>query len=180
MPTAKKIFLGINLLGGLSVLSSYIFCMILYPDRSASLWGSASDPVITFFVISMVLAALGYISFTIFLLRGNKLDAVRVGTISGANIINSLYLVVLVCSTIWMPASISFSMSENILTEFIIRLVLWMVGLASVLILILICKIKFSYGKSSFLYHMFALLGAMIFTIHTLILDAVIWPFFYF
>ena len=58
--------------------------------------------------------------------------------------------------------------------------VLWIVGLASVGILILIYKIKFSYGKSSFLSHMFALLGAMVFTIHTLILDAVIWPFFYF
>ena len=124
MPTAKKIFLGINLLGGLSVLSSYIFCMILYPDRSASLWGSASDPVITFFVISMFLAALGYIWFTFFLLKGNKLDDVRVGTISAANIINSLYLVLLVCSTIWMPASISFSISENILTELMIRLMI--------------------------------------------------------
>ena len=59
-------------------------------------------------------------------------------------------------------------------------LVLWMVGLASVGILILIYKIKFSYGKSSLLSHMFALLGAMVFTIHTLVLDAVIWPFFYF
>ena len=35
-------------------------------------------------------------------------------------------------------------------------------------------------GKSSLLSHMFALLGAMVFTIHTLILDAVIWPFLYF
>ncbi|MBK50516.1 MAG: hypothetical protein FI718_05765 [SAR202 cluster bacterium] len=180
MSTAKKIFLTINLLGGLSVLSSYIFCLILYPDRSASLWGSASDPVITFFVISMFLAASGYIWFTLYLLKGNKLDAARLGKISGAKVANALYLVVLVCSTIWMPASISFSMNENILTELMIRLILWIVGLASVGILILICKIKFSYGKSSFLSHMFALLGAMVFTIHTLILDAVIWPFFYF
>ncbi len=180
MSTTKKIFLGINLLGGLSVLSSYIFCFILYPTRSASLWGSASDPVIKFFVISMFLAASGYIWVTFYLLKGNKLDAVHVGTIKGTKIINLLYVVVLVCSTIWMPASISFSMSENIFTEFIIRLVLWMVGLASVGILILIYKIKFSYGKSSLLSHMFALLGAMVFTIHTLVLDAVIWPFFYF
>ena len=180
MPTAKKIFLGINLLGGLSVLSSYIFCFILYPTRSESLWGTASDPVITFFVISIFFAASGYIWFTFFLLKGNKLDAVRVGTISGAKIINLLYLVVLVCSTIWMPASISFSIAENIFAELIIRFILWMVGLASLGILIYIYKININDGKSGFLSHMFALLGAMVFMIHTLILDAVIWPFLYF
>ena len=87
---------------------------------------------------------------------------------------------VLTCSTIWMPASISFSMSENIFVELIIRLILWMVGLSSLGILIYIYNINIDDGKSSFLSHMFALLGTMVFTIHTLILDAVIWPFLYF
>jgi len=180
MSKSKNIFVGINLVGGLTVLSSYLFCFILYPTYSRSLWGSASDQVIMFFVISMFLAASGYVWFTFYLLKGAKLEDSGFVTIFGTKTINLLYLVVLVCSAIWMPASISFSMGENILAELIIRLVLWMVGLASVGILIYIYKININHGKSSFISHMFALLGAIVFTIHTLILDAVIWPFLYF
>lgn len=180
MSKAKKIFVAINLVGGLAVLSSYLFCFILYPTYSRSLWGSASDKVITFFVISMVLAAAGYAWFTFYLLKGNKLEDSNFGTLFGVKIINLLYLMVLTCSTIWMPASISFSMSENIFVELIIRLILWTVGLSSLGILIYIYNINIDDGKSSFLSHMFALLGTMVFTIHTLILDAVIWPFLYF
>ena len=180
MSKSKKIFVAINLVGGLAVLSSYLFCFILYPTYSRSLWGSASDKVITFFVISMVLAAAGYVWFTFYLLKGNKLEDSNFGTLFGVKIINLLYLMVLTCSTIWMPASISFSMSENIFVELIIRLILWTVGLSSLGILIYIYNINIDDGKSSFLSHMFALLGTMVFTIHTLILDAVIWPFLYF
>ena len=180
MSKSKKIFVGINLVGGLAVLSSYLICSILYPTYSRSLWGSASDKVIMFFVISIFLAAAGYIWFTFYLLKGNKLEDCSFGKLSGAKVINLLYLVVLVCSAIWMPASISFSIAENIFAELIIRFILWMVGLASLGILIYIYKININDGKSSFLSHMFALLGAMVFTIHTLILDAVIWPFLYF
>ena len=180
MSKSKKIFVVINLVGGLAVLSSYLLCFILYPTDSRSLWGSASDQVITFFVISMFLAATGYILFTVYLLQGNKLEGSSFGKIFGTKIIHFFYFVVLGCSTIWMPASIIFSMGENILTEVIIRCVLWLVGLASLGILICIYKININHGKSNFISHMFALLGAMVFTIHTLILDAVIWPFLYF
>jgi hypothetical protein len=152
----------------------------MYPADFRSLWGSASEATITFFVISMILAVFGYIWFTFYLLQGNKLESNSFGKIFGTKIIHFLYFVVLVCSTIWMPASIVFSMGENILVEVIIRFVLWLVGLASLGILIYIYKININHGKSNFISHMFALLGAMVFTIHTLILDAVIWPFLYF
>ena len=77
MSKAKKIFVAINLVGGLAVLSSYLFCFILYPTYSRSLWGSASDKVITFFVISMVLAhwIIKFIFLTVITTLGHfKLD----------------------------------------------------------------------------------------------------------
>lgn len=152
----------------------------MYPSYSRSLWGSASDATITFFVISMFLAASGYIWFTLYLLQGNKLEDDSFCAISGLKITNLLYLVVLVCSTIWMPASILFSMGENGLIQFIVRVVLWLVGLASVGILICIYRIKIGSSKSNIISHMFALLGCIVFTIHTVILDAVIWPILFF
>lgn len=168
MNTYQKIFLTIIIIGGTSVLASYVLGAG-YGNGADALWGGVPDNMKTAYTISMLLSALSFFVFSIYIFKG-------LGSNSFGSIYLILFFLILVASALWIPLVTLMVANPSTLVWILIRVVLAVVGLASTAIFLLLLTIS---PRPTDAFYYSALIGILIFSIHTGILDAIVWPYFF-
>ncbi len=170
-PLAKSKMLALItvLAGGVLVLASYIRGLITDPARASALWGGVPETWLPLYTISMVLAAVGYLLFTFFLFfRAHEL-----GIFIDFRRVWLAYVAILVPSALWMPLTIEMVTSPSPSTWAMIRLMLTLVALGGLALVITLVRVK---PRSRDWSYWAALIGSVVFFLHTAVLDAILWP----
>lgn len=172
MHAKKWMMLLINLLGGAAVLGSYVWGFRTYPGAGDALWGGVSENIRPYITANMLLAATGYFAFIYFTLF--RLDAThgRVFGRFGFGLFNLLYVAILLPSALWMPVSILAIEQGSQLFAWLARLVLAVVGLASLGLLFALLKVRPAQPRWA---QRLAVIGSIPFCIQTVLFDAILW-----
>jgi hypothetical protein len=162
----------INILGGIAVLGSYIYGFLSQPDAAKILWGGIPESLRPFYTTGMLLAAAGYFAFTYFIFFRLTPRDTHVYNRLGVRIFNILYSAILIPSALWLPLTFLAAEQASAGLLWVVRIVLAIVGLASVGLLLALLSVK--PHQSSWAYKI-AIIGSVFFCIQTAILDAIIW-----
>ncbi len=173
MDVSKIVFLVINILGGIAVLGSYALSLAQHPGRGLDLWGGVPKIVQKINLATMPLAAIGYLLFAYFILF--HLDAKKLAFAGGGgfDLLNIIFIAILLPSAIWMSLSFRWLDQPDAVTLWGVRIVLIIVGLAS---LALLGALLTSNIREPAWSYWLAVAGAAVFFIQTGIMDAFIWP----
>ena len=168
--TKRYIFYAINIIGGISVLYSYAHGLSTHIELRENLWGDIPLFIRPYYTLNMILAAIGYFFFTNYILK-----KIVVNNHKHLNLINILYAGIIVPSAIWMPMTFEILKNPTDLLWLGIQIVLFIVGLSTtVLILFFFSKIR----QNNWHFYI-GILGLIPFWIQTMILDALIWPYYF-
>jgi hypothetical protein len=176
MNAKKWLMVFINLLGGGGVIGSYIWGFQTHPNAGQALWGGVPDSIRPFYTAGMVLAATGYFAFTYFILFRLDPSETRVFTRFSFGLFNILYAAILIPSALWMPLTLFALEGSSLGVVWAVRIVLAMVGLASVALLFALLKVEPRLPRWA---HRLAVAGCMGFCLQTAILDAIVWVAFF-
>ncbi len=173
MVKSKIILLCINIIGGVSVIGSYIFGINAQPAGADALWGGVPENIRVVYTVSMFIAAAGYFAFLYYILV--KINLAGTGAVNAFSygVFHLIFIAILLPSALWMPLTNLYLANPGPFYFAGVVLVLAMVGIGSLCLLMAILKLRPVYpGLSRWL----AIAGSAYFTFHTLVLDAVIWP----
>lgn len=176
MDHRKKVLLWLNILAGTVVLVSYAWGLATHPSAVDALWGGIPPWLRTICTVNMILAALGYLAFTAYLLFVLDLETVHLGIQAGFKAFNVLYALILVPSALWMPLTFAYLAHPGNLLWLAIRLVLFIVGLAALGLLSALLNIR---PREPTWFFWLAFSGAIFFVIQTALLDTLIWTYFF-
>jgi hypothetical protein len=176
MHAKKWLMIVINLIGGIAVLGSYVYGILTHPNAGQILWGGVPQRIRPFYTAGMLLAATGYFAFTYFILFRLNPNHTQVTSRFGFGVFNALYATILIPSALWMPLTFLAIEQFNLALLWTVRMVLVVVGAASVGLFFALLKVK--HRQPLWVYQM-ALVGSVGFCIQTVILDAVLWGAFF-
>jgi hypothetical protein len=162
----------INVLGGVAVLGSYAYGLLTHPSTGTDLWGGIPEAIRSPYTAWMPIAAGGYLIFTYYLFFHVDPVLSRVAAHFDFRLFNVLYIAILVLSALWMPLTLKMLNEPNSGLWMAIRLVLWVVGLASVSFVAALLALR--PRKPACLYWL-AVLGSIAFTTQTALIDAIVW-----
>jgi hypothetical protein len=162
------LFLLINILSGPLVILSYI--LGIGSNDINILWGGVPKELRGVYSLSMVLGAISFFIFSIYILKNLRIKGYL---IAYSSYINLFYLLILIPSALWIPLVSNMVMSPSDITWIGIRSVLIIVALGSIGLLLLL--IKTSPKIKSRLYYL-SIIALIWFIFHTGILDAIVWP----
>jgi hypothetical protein len=172
MHSQKWPLIIVILLGGMAVLGSYVYGFLTHPDFADVLWGGVPENIRPFYTINMFLAAAGYFAFTYFVLFQLNPPDTRIFGRFGYGLFTVVYTAILVPSALWMPLTLLAIEQADLGLIWIVRLVLVVVGLASLGLLFALIKIE---PRQPTWVHQLAIAGSVFFCIQTVILDALVW-----
>jgi hypothetical protein len=170
----QKLFLFINIIGGTLVLLSYIIGLKAGKNADV-LWGGVPESARGLYTVSMLVSATSFFVFSIYIFLTMKNTSIQLPFSLDKSVFNYLYLVILISSTLWIPLVNVMVSSPSSLVWFTIRLILALVGLATLVILIILLKTSANKINPTFFY--ITLAGVFWFFVHTGILDAIVWPY---
>ncbi len=173
MSSAKIILLLINIVGGVSVLGSYVYGLMTHPGQGNELWGAVPKALQPMYTLSMFSATFGY--FLFFYHVTIKMNADKTLFMWGLSY-RSLYGVfatILLFSALWMPLTFAWIADPSQELWIMVRVVLAMVGIASLALVVLFWNLK-NTSPDQFWWP--SVLGACLFFFQTGILDAIVWP----
>jgi hypothetical protein len=176
MDRRKKNLLWISLLGGIAVLGSYALGLVSHPGQGTALWGGVPQYLRVINIVSMSLAALGWLIFTSYLLFVLDLETARISLGAGFKAFSVLSAAVLIPSALWMPITFAYLAHPGSLVWLADRLVLILTGLASLGLLSALLNIQPRKPVWSF---WLAFTGCVLFCIQTALMDALIWTNFF-
>jgi hypothetical protein len=172
----KWLMLLINLIGGAAVLGSYALGILNHPNAGQMLWGEVPESIRPYYTANMLLAAMGYFAFIYFILfRLNPLKT-RVAGRFGFGLFTALFAGILFPSALWMPLTFLAVERSSLALVWAVRIVLWLVGLASLALFFAILKVE---PRQPLWAQRVALIGSIAFCIQTVILDAILWVIFF-
>lgn len=176
MHIQQWILIGINILGGILVIGSYVQGFLAYPENRNALWGGVPGSIQPLYTVGMLLAALGYFAFTYFVLFRLDPNVVKIGNVFDFRVFLVIYALILLASAMWMP--LTHAMIANPSTELWwgIRITLSVVGLASLGLLAALLTVD---TKEPALAYWFAVAGAVFFCFQTAVLDALVWTAYF-
>lgn len=175
MNTQQIIFLTINLVGGPLVLLSYVIG--LKAGKSADiLWGGTPKRIRGVYTLSMLISATSLLVTTVFIFLILNNGDIELPYYLNTNIFNILYSVLLLFSAIWIPLVNVMVNRPSKLIWLSIRFGLILVGLSALGIFILLLGI---IPQPTGLLYWASVIGMGVFLIHTGILDAFLWPYFW-
>jgi hypothetical protein len=175
MNAKKWLTLFINLLGGGAVIGSYIWGFLTHPNAGQALWGGVPDSIRPFYTAGMFLAATGYFAFTYFILFRLNPSETRVLDRFPFGLFNVLYAAILIPSALWMPLTLFALEGPSLGLLWTVRIVLAVVGLASVGLLFALLKVEPRLPRWAY---QLAVAGCVGFCLQTAILDAIVWVAF--
>jgi hypothetical protein len=173
MDEQKIWFLVINTLGGFAVIASYVAGMVSHPNTEQLIWGRITPSLRTVYLACMPLAAVGYLSVLYFILFQLNAETARIWGFDGFSVLDIIFAVILIFSALWMPLTYKLIETQWRGWWIYIRMVLLLVGLASLVLLFALLMI--SQKEPAWSYWL-ATAGAAVFFIQTGIIDAFIWP----
>jgi len=154
--------------GLLGVGGSYYLGIEAMPGGVNDLWGNTPENLKPLYYLTTVLALLGFIITYVFLVF--KTDLMSYYPISRSAI------VILVASMLWLPYTARMIDDPSTFTWVKIRIALFLVGLGS---WFLFRRIMQLHDQGYGIWRKMAVIGSGVFFFHTMIMDAVIWPFLY-
>ena len=171
----RRALIALNVLGGLSVLGSYVLAFVLSPDIRSGLWGGVPDALRPLYTVCMLAAAAGYFPFTYALVLSPGPGPVlsRAGIHSW--VVAVCYAAVLMPSALWLPLTALYQMDPGTLLWLSIRLVLFVVAFGATGLAWLCFRLARQQGGAAWL----AFAGTLPFWLQTAVLDAVVWPAYY-
>lgn len=172
MHSQKWLMLLINVIGGAAVLGSYVWGFQTYPGAADVLWGGVPENIRPYYTANMFVAAAGYFAFIYFTLFRLNPTGTRVFNRFGFGLFNSLYAAILIPSALWMPLSLMAVEQSSIFLEWVVRLILAVVGLASLSLFFALVKVEPRKPRWA---HILAVAGSVGFCLQTVLLDAIIW-----
>ena len=176
METEQIILLVINLLGGTAVVGSYIHGIKTHPNTRGKAWGNVPAGLKLWYTLSMLTAAAGYLAFAYFILFEADPDDIEILGGDGFWVFYIICAAILIPSALWMPLTFSMIERPRGAKWFAIRLVLVVVGIAS--IGLLASLITLELGEPPAAYRA-SVIGICFFCIQTALLDALIWPVYF-
>lgn len=176
MHRQKLAMLIIILVGGTAVMVSYIYPIMTQPQYVEPAWGGVTPDIRRFYAPSMLLAASGFFFYTYFLLLRVDPDQARIAGRFGFWVFNVLYAAILVGSALYMPLTFAFVAEPSMRLWWVIRLVLAVVGLASLGLLGSLLALK--PRRPAWAYWL-AVAGSVTFSFQTAVLDMLVWPALY-
>lgn len=142
------------------------------PTMVTDFWGGVPEGVRPAYTVSMLLATAGFFAYSCFLLFCVDPVEVRVAHRFGYRLFPVLYTLILVPSALWMPLTAALIDHGSAILWAAIRLVLLVVGVASVGLLAALVALR--PRQPTWAYRL-AVAGSVAFSIQTALLDAVVW-----
>ena len=174
--SARRGFALLNVVGGLCVLGSYAIGLSLHPESRGAVWGNLPLSLRPLYTVFMLLATAGYFLFSYYVWIALDSARVRVFGRFGFGAFNAVYGLILLPSAFWMPLTFEFIEQGGGALWVAIRVVLLVVGLASLALIAAIASAEPRGGNGA---RRWALLGSVLFSIQTALLDALIWPAYF-
>ena len=172
MRTQKQIFIIQNILLGISGLGSYVLCLSLDPEESDNLWGGITNEFANIFIMSMFISTIGYLSFLYVITFKLKLFESGISNIVISKLIYSCGIF-LGSAVTWMPLTITYLKTDQVLWWIFTIISLWIVALALSNMVRLLISIRVENYLTSF--KKFAVIGLSYITFHCLVFDAILW-----
>jgi hypothetical protein len=142
----------------------------------SELWGAVPDHIQPYYTICMFLAAIGYFFFTGYIIKYVSFDTTQIFGCYNFTIINLLYAGFLIPSALWISMTFAMISNPSILLWIGIRIILFTVGFSSIGLFLAFFFSNFE--KSSWLFYA-GIAGLIPFSIQTMILDAIVWPYYF-
>ena len=168
----KYLFILINLTLGSVLLFTYYRGVTNNTDISSKLWGNVPQYLTPYIVSSMFIAAIGYFIFTYFILCKIDYNSVKIFNRFSFSFFIIIYLLILIPSCFWIDLSIQYIITGNLLLWKLIVLILYTVGISSIILLLSLISINPNNG--SILYKL-SIFGCSCFVFHTMCLDGLLW-----
>lgn len=168
----KRALAWVVLLGGTSVLVSYVYTWAIDPGIVTGLWGGVHRDVRPAYSLSMLLAAAGFFAYSYFLLFRVDPDRARIAGRSGYGLFPILYLLILIPSALWMPLTSAMLDQASTVLWLAIRSVLFAAAAGSIGLLVALLALQ--PRRPGWAYAL-AIAGSVAFCIQTVVLDAFVW-----
>lgn len=165
MSDRKKLRALISILGPCVLLSYYVAAQFNTQGIDA-LWGNIPENIKIYYPIGMLLATIGFFPFTYLTVFKSSHPKQYILP----------YVLILIPSIAWMPLTVSYINDPNEMVWIIIRVVLILVAVGAILIYI---RMKKEFNSKKPKTYLFALIGVIGFIAHTLILDGLLWPYYF-
>lgn len=175
MHAQKRLFLIINILGGIAVLGSYILGFIASSEAGTILWGGVPQGLRPIYTFNMFLAAAGYLLFSIFILSLDP-DKTRIKDRFSFRVFNIIFAVILFFSALWMPLTLVAIEKSSLASTWLVRIDLAAVALGSLGLFAALLTVQ--PRRPSWLHRM-AVIGCIFFCLQTVVLDAIVWVFYF-
>lgn len=168
----KEYIIIIIILGIILIYSYYHFAKENFKIIN-QLWGNIlkNKNLLTTYYLSMFLSFIGFLFLFFYLLINNNFTN---------NDINKIFISIIfivIFSMFWMPLSIHYLKNKNELIKYLILFVLFIIALASLMLLITLFKTK---DTKNILIHNLAIIGMSYFFIHTFFFDFIFWSYNFF
>ena len=170
--SASNVFFLVNLIGGIAVLGGYAYYLAVNPEHRAFLWGGVPGEWKPYIVVSMFVAAAGYLWFFAYIVFSSGDSITPLRGLFDMKIIIGLVALFLLMASLWIPLTMNMIVSHDETRWFSVQFVLW--GAAIAAILITVCVIT-STNVENPVQHWFAVAGIGYLTFHCTVLDAILW-----
>jgi hypothetical protein len=166
------VLLVVIALGGAAVIGSYVVGLRGKEGAADAFWGGVPAKVRTIYGVSMILSAAGFLAVLYYVLFKLNPPDVAIADRFGFNLFFPIFIVILAPSALWMPLTKYYLAGPSTLRWVLVRIVLFLVGLASI-------ELAWSFfalnvdGRDAAFWA--AAIGACYFAFHTFVLDAVFW-----
>ncbi len=176
MTPPSRRFLLFLVIAGLAVPASYTVAFGLSDAVADGLWGGVPEGLRPLYTTNMLLAVAGFFPFTWLLAwRLGKVEMERATALPWV-LVPAAYALVLVPSALWLPLTAAMIAGPSPGLWPVVRLVLFLVGLGSTIVIWLTWTIARRLGG---LGPWLAFAGAIPFFVQTAVLDALVWPAYY-
>ncbi len=170
----KALFLMIAV-GGSAVLGSYVLAFAVEPEIRSGLWGGIPDSLQGFYTVNMLLAAAGFFPATYWLGLKTPVDQFVDYTGLRFEALMLAYAAILMPSALWLPLTAIYIGEPTALLWIAIRIVLFLVGAGATCVAYMLIR-RAAKGPSIVWG---AVVAFFFFWLQTMILDAIVWPWFY-
>ncbi|MBN1153073.1 MAG: hypothetical protein JXA58_07675 [Dehalococcoidia bacterium] len=158
------------------MLVSYVHSFVSNPGIRWDIWGGVPPDLRPLYTASMLGAAVGFFPFTSFILLKAEPSWFRRRPDGGYCVFVALYALVLVASAAWMPLTYRMIEAPSGELWLAIRIVLGGVAVSALGLLLALLK---SEQRQPRRWYRAALVGCVLFCWQTVVLDAIVWPYYF-
>jgi len=166
---------GLNVIGGIAVLGSYVHGISTQADPNLA-WGGVPEGLKPLYTISMFAAAIGYLVFTYYVFFRVDAERARIAGVAAYPLFNALYVAVLLPSALWMPLTFAMIEAPSAALWLAVRVDLAVVGLAALGFIFAFMRLQPVPTKG---WRIALVVSAIAFANQTTFLDAIVWPAFF-